>query len=746
MFSRILRAIPAGPQSHKMKTGTSRSPLLRSLAALCSLATHCACPAQASNAEAAVQEITVRAAAPDRDRQQAHAARQVFDRATLSAYGDSQLSLMLARLPGVSVTGSSMDPQSNGREVRLRGMGQGYTQVQLNGEPVPQGFSIDSIAPELIERVEIIRSATADSSTQAIAGTINLVLRQQTKQVPRILKLSASRAFSDTSGGLSWQDGWQDGPMSASWTGQLQSEAEHEKSLEQQTARDPEGAILFRRSANSHIQDHRLRLGLAPRMTLRLGSDESLQLDGLLNFTRSRGQGDAQRSTQEGQALPYTHDRLAWDIDNLLAHAGAQWKLRPDPDARLEVRLGVDLNQRQSLAHRYYWMADETVLQWARVSSHLQDTALKLAGKYSRSLTDAHTLGLGWDGAQTLRQENRLQREYSDHGFPTLDLDEDFSARVQRLALFAQDEWALNAAHSLYMGLRWEGLGTRTSGLGLAPLQVHSSVWSPTAQWLWKLPGERGEQLRLALSRTYKAPTARELIPRRWVVNNNSATTPNFRGNPALVPELAWSLDMGYERYLANGGFLGANVYARQIRNVVLQSLTQDETGTWFRTPYNNGQAQVLGLELEAKGRLREVWPDAPQIEWRAANAFNHSRVDNIPGPNNVLAQQPRQSMTLGLDHRLAGGWSWGASWVRESVDWVRSTPQFIQKTTGKRQWDLYALQDLGQGRSWRVSVLNVLRPDLLGQSQYDGPSLSQSQQERFRQGRTLRLALDWPL
>ena len=187
-----------------------------------------------------------------------------------------------------------------------------------------------------------------------------------------------------------------------------------------------------------------------------------------------------------------------------------------------------------------------------------------------------------------------------------------------------------------------------------------------------------------------------------------------------------------------------ANLPAQLV--AMLQSLTQDETGTWFRTPYNNGQAQVLGLELEAKGRLRELWPDAPQMELRAANAFNRSRVANIPGPNNVLAQQPRQSTTIGLDHRLGHGWSWGASWVRESVDWVRSTPQFLQKTSGKRQWDLYALQDLGQGRSWRLSVLNVLRPDLLGQSQYDGPGLSQSQQDRFRQGRTLRLALDWPI
>lgn len=692
-----------------------------------------------------VQEVTVRAAA--RDRREANAARQVFDRDTLTAYGDSQLSQMLARLPGVSVTGSSVDPQGNGREVRLRGMGQGYTQVQINGEPVPQGFSIDSISPELIERVEIIRSATADASTQAIAGTINLVLRQQARQTPRLVKASLSRTYSDNTGSLSWQDGWQDGPNQISWTGQLQSEADRWLTAQQQWARGSDGATLFRRNADVHDQDHRFRLGLIPRLTRQLGQDESLQLDGLLTFTRSRGQGNAQRSSLEGQALPYTHDQLAWDIDNLLAHAGAQWKLRPDADARLELRLGLDFNQRQSLALRHYWMADDAVLQWARVSSRLQDTAIKASGKYSRSLDDTHTLGLGWDGAHTLRQENRIQREYSDFGYPTLDLNEDFSARVQRLALFAQDEWAINPAHALYMGMRWEGLSTRTWGVGLDAVQVQSSVWSPTAQWRWKLPGDRNEQLRLALARTYKAPTARELIPRRWVVNSNSATSPNFKGNPALVPELAWSLDLGYERYLANNGFLGANVYARQIQNVVLQSLFQDDSGTWFRSPYNNGQARVLGLELEAKSPLRTFWTAAPQIELRAAGSFNRSRVDNIPGPGNVLAMQPRQSLTLGLDHRLAhSNWSWGSSWVSESTDWVRSTPQFIQRNTGKRQWDVYALQDLGKGRSWRMSVINVLRPDLLGQSLYDGPGLSQSQYDRFRQGRTLRVALDWAI
>ncbi|UUZ56510.1 Plug domain-containing protein [Massilia sp. H-1] len=48
-------------------------------------------------------------------------------RAEIERYGDSNLSAVLRRQSGVTVT--------NG-EVRMRGLGSGYTQFLVNGEPV----------------------------------------------------------------------------------------------------------------------------------------------------------------------------------------------------------------------------------------------------------------------------------------------------------------------------------------------------------------------------------------------------------------------------------------------------------------------------------------------------------------------------------------------------------------------------------------------------------------------------------
>ncbi|OYO25928.1 TonB-dependent receptor [Janthinobacterium sp. PC23-8] len=93
---------------------------------------------------------------------------------------------------------------------------------------------------------------------------------------------------------------------------------------------------------------------------------------------------------------------------------------------------------------------------------------------------------------------------------------------AMRLALYAQDEWAVSARCSLCLGLRREGLRTASNIVG-GQVHVRSQVWSPLLQSLWKLRGV--DQVRLALTRTYKAPEMFELIPRRYTVDNGKSAS-----------------------------------------------------------------------------------------------------------------------------------------------------------------------------------------------------------------------------
>src|SRR6202008_220911 len=73
---------------------------------------------------------------------------------------------------------------------RMRGLGSGYTQVLLNGERPPAGFSMESLAPDQGERVEVMRGPVAEHSTRALAGTINIVLRDGYQQRDIQLKVA----------------------------------------------------------------------------------------------------------------------------------------------------------------------------------------------------------------------------------------------------------------------------------------------------------------------------------------------------------------------------------------------------------------------------------------------------------------------------------------------------------------------------------------------------------------------------
>lgn len=124
-----------------------------------------------------VATVAVRGSA-DSERRNETTTRIVVDRDDLLKYGDRTVLDVLKRQPGVTVVNN---------EIRMRGLGSGYTQVLVNGDRPPAGFSLDSLAPGSIARIEIMRAATAEFSTQAIAGTINVILRRDASKASREL-------------------------------------------------------------------------------------------------------------------------------------------------------------------------------------------------------------------------------------------------------------------------------------------------------------------------------------------------------------------------------------------------------------------------------------------------------------------------------------------------------------------------------------------------------------------------------
>lgn len=120
------------------------------------------------------------------------AAKSVVSRQDIERFADTRLTAILQRVRGLTI-----ETDGSGKAtVRLRGLGQGYTQILLNGEPVSSDFSLDSIAPSMIERIEVIRVGSVDVSMAGISGTINIVL----KSVQRLRRSDLSTTVSRESG------------------------------------------------------------------------------------------------------------------------------------------------------------------------------------------------------------------------------------------------------------------------------------------------------------------------------------------------------------------------------------------------------------------------------------------------------------------------------------------------------------------------------------------------------------------
>src|SRR6188768_479376 len=95
------------------------------------------------------------------ERRSSTASKIIVNSDEINKYGDSNVMDVLKRLPGITVDSG---PGGRGGAIRMRGLGTGYTQILVNGERMPPGFTLDSIAPDMIDRIEIVRGATAEFS------------------------------------------------------------------------------------------------------------------------------------------------------------------------------------------------------------------------------------------------------------------------------------------------------------------------------------------------------------------------------------------------------------------------------------------------------------------------------------------------------------------------------------------------------------------------------------------------------
>ncbi|WP_168710081.1 TonB-dependent siderophore receptor [Massilia sp. Mn16-1_5] len=685
-----------------------------------------------------MQKVEVRGTADSYDaRRDDTATKIVVTQEEIAKYGDTSVVDVMKRVPGITVS----SPNGRGGEIRMRGLGAGYTQILINGERAPAGFSIDSLSPDVIERIEVLRAASAEFSTQSVAGTVNIVLKKVVRAGQREFKIGArtGSGFNGPTASLQLSDKL--GKMSYSVAASVMAEQFSRDVLSDENAFDAAGVPVQMRDI-AGAEDGRLKLfNLAPRLNWALDNGDSLTSQSFVNSARFRLHNRQVTTTTLGAPAPYPVLDSSVRSDNDVVRTEVNWVHKMADGAKLDVKASL-IGGWNTTDNRRWTPAGSPRAVDNLVHLEADEQGATTVGKYSKTIMQGHQLGMGWDGGYSVRNDSREEFEAGERVFPALPKGEESTSRVARLALYAQDEWSLTQRLSVYLGARWEGIRTTTEGNTFDTGRSRSNVWSPVLQTLWKIPDTKGDQIRFAVTRTYKAPSFQQLIPRRQTAIDNRSTDPDFAGNPDLQPELALGFDASYEHYWAEGALFSISGSMRRIDGYTRSQVFFDGA-RWVAMPMNAGEATTRGLELETKFPLKALIKDAPAIDLRASVSANWSRVDGVPGPDNRIDGQTPLSSTLGVDYKT-GKLTMGGSFVWKEGGLVRISERQTSTLQTRRDLEATALYKFNPQQQLRVALSNLLGQDFVNRNSFleEGRGLV-VRETRFKAGPSVRATFE---
>ena len=637
-------------------------------------------------------------------RRAASVAKQIYGREELDRYGDTNALDVMRRLPGVNV-------DSGGP--RMRGLGAGYTQILINGDPAPQGFNLDQLSPSQIERIEVLRAPTADQSAQAVAGSINIILKEAPRSSQKSLRLALSNGRDRPTANMNYSISESKGPFNMSlpvslfeWDRQVRTKVDR-----RMEGTDGQPAVSEQIGTGTSWG---WGYNIAPRFNFKFSDEQTLSIATFFQKGFWNYRTDYLNRAVSGN--PVFDDNAIQDGYWENRRGNLTWVNRFSPDQRIEIKAGI-----QQVRSAF----DSRNMRLGSVQLHTagsnQNDAITQSGKYSHLLGNAHSLTAGWD----LENRERLERRTTTDGagnalLPSFE-GQPFEAQVRRQAFYIQDEWEISPQWQLYLGFRNERI-TSASATITSPVRNESSVLSPLAHVTYKFNPKSRDMIRASLTRSYKAPGLNTLLARPQIngaFTNTSITNtplaPDRMGNPALTPELATGIDIAYENYLTNDGIFSVGIFHRNLTNVV-RNVTELRTVSWataqryISQPQNFSDAVTSGLEFELRGRASDLMPTllgtAKALNIRTSLSIYSSSVAALNGPNNRLDDQQPWSTNFGFDQRISGlPLSVGGNFSYTPGYETRQTVDQLVKRSSTRGIDLFALMFLSPTMSFRAAA-----------------------------------------
>jgi outer membrane receptor for ferrienterochelin and colicins len=663
---------------------------------------HAQQPTQAQDqTQAQPQRIEVKGKTQEQVARTETASRSIVSNAELIRFGDNNIVDAMKRVPGIQVTNNKL---------HLLGMAANYTQILIDGE-APRGITVEDIALNMIERVEIYRGANAQFSAQAMGGTINIILKKSATNKQHTLKANIGHIFKNN-GTLDW--------FHSDKNGKLSHAVSVSASKNRFSAGQPEDSTTnfvnenalsgtrseFQNISHNERSDESLRI--SPRIQYK--TDSNINLTSTSIFAHNRFNADTTSQFNNLSGRVFEIGKTTSQDSNRGTNFGTTLKAVTSLNNQIgmDVTAGFQSQHFKARSRSQNYLPNGTLNFNRDLNTDVSVMVGTTNGKLNIPTNAQHDLVIGWSGwrADVDVENNQTDQFASDHH--AIHRPHSANSIMSNAAFFVQDDWKFKKNSSVSLGLRWESQGIRTENNAGEKVNNRATVLSPVIQTMWQLDPENTDRIRLGVSRTFKAPEGPQLLMPKIFVVNNSIESPNLVGNPNLRPELSWSLEAAFEHNGKDGLNYAIRAKAQSIKDIHREVVFEADNSFWKKFT-NAGTAQSQSIELSTQFPLKRWMDNAPDMDFSASYSHFWSNVKDFAAPYNSLT--PYQYVfTFGANYRAKDiPLTAGVSAKIQDSHWQQTSLTERQYVKTPKNVDIYALWKFDKQSQLRFAVNNLL-------------------------------------
>jgi outer membrane receptor protein involved in Fe transport len=664
---------------------------------------------------------------------------------------------MLKRVPGAGFVGSDIMEYDG---VQLRGLGGGYTQVLINGKKVPgagddRSFYVDRIPAEMVDHIEIKRSASANRSGDAMAGAINIVLRDAYEFTGSYIRVGVNRwddgevnptfgavtSFEALGGrllaGVNVQDRYRaKTKRSDRFTDNTREEkVSWEDQTEVKDGRDYSANLSYTADVGENgrfsIDGFYVK---TDRDVTEVSFEEELDDDETINI-RVPGL-DPYDQKNYGVGAEYTFDMAGGTTAVSLDHARFENSQATTEGEHVYVSGAENWDDTWSIPADAEW--DETAYGAESVFAKDAETGftvrhvrpvggaeLEFGVDYRRKKREGLVVSYEWEADE----EDQTPASLADY-----DLDGSVASVIEEKRL---DPYIMlsgkGEAFSWEAGLRYETTKSEVEYLedeeSEGRVSKDYNELLPSVNLRWNL-GD-ADRISLSLAKTVKRPNFNELLP---ALLDGEFGDNDYIGNPDLDPETANGVDLGFEHRLGRKGVVGLNFFYRDVKDLIeivntgvpseemqdtweemiedgdavdlADAMAQEPASSWLYTSSNVGDGKVYGFEFDVSTPLSAIGLENTGIF--ANYSWVKSKVDDFLGERR-FNDQAKSVYNIGFIHDIpAWGASFGATYRKQGDAYTRVLGEEVVIRYGG-ELDVFVEKRFGKSVSVRLSANNLL-------------------------------------